>query len=262
MQLRRTLSVLGFMLALLATLGAVVGGPAHAADAERILKAMTDYVAAQKAISVGFDTDVEIITPQIQKLQFTSSGKLELARPDKVRVSRTGGYADVELVADGKTLTALARHAGLFAEVPATGNLDQLVQMLRSEYGVDMPGADLILSGSYEALMEDVIEAAHIGRGVVDGVECEHLAFRNTETDWQIWVEVGAKPIPRKYVITSKSVAAAPQYTLRITDWRTDVQFAPDAFAFKAPAGAKKVAVGELGHFDEIPAGQVSGGKQ
>jgi hypothetical protein len=107
-----------------------------------------------------------------------------------------------------------------------------------------------------------VIEAAHIGRGVVDGVECEHLAFRNRETDWQIWIEVGAKPIPRKYVITSKAVAAAPQYTLRIKDWRTDVQFSAEAFAFKAPAGAKKVELGDLGHVDEIPAGQISGGKQ
>ena len=71
-----------------------------------------------------------------------------------------------------------------------------------------------------------------IGKGVIDGVECDHLAFRNVETDWQIWIESGAKPIPRKYVITSKGIGEAPQYTLRIKDWKTDV--AADAFAFKA----------------------------
>ena len=51
-----------------------------------------------------------------------------------------------------------------------------------------------------------MIEAKHIGRGVIDGVECEHLAFRNQDVDWQLWVQVGAKPIPCKYVITSKAV--------------------------------------------------------
>lgn len=232
---------------------------ARAADAESILKSMTDYVSSQKTISLSFDADVEIITPEVQKLQFAASGKLEISRPDKVRVARAGGYADVELVADGKTVTVLARHANLFAQAPAAGTVDQLVDRLRADYGLDMPGADLLLTNSFEALTEDVIEAAHIGRGVVDGVECEHLAFRNRETDWQIWIEVGAKPIPRKYVITSKAVAAAPQYTLRIRDWKTDVSFAADAFAFKPPAGARQVQVSELGHIDEIPAGQISG---
>jgi len=62
--------------------------------------------------------------------------------------------------------------------------------------------------------MADVIESANIGKGVIDGIECDHLAFRNIDTDWQIWIEAGARPIPRKYVITSKAVAGAPQYTL------------------------------------------------
>ena len=52
----------------------------------------------------------------------------------------------------------------------------------------------------------------------MDGVVCDHLAFRNLDTDWQIWVESGERPLPRKYVITSKTVAAAPQYTLRLRD--------------------------------------------
>ena len=81
-------------------------------------------------------------------------------------------------------------------------------------------------------MMADVVEAAVIGKGVIDGVECDHLAFRNMETDWQIWIETGAKPIPRKYVITSKGIAEAPQYTLRIKDWKTDA-IADAAFAFK-----------------------------
>src|ERR1039458_8809958 len=29
-----------------------------------------------------------------------------------------------------------------------------------------------------------------------DGVECEHLAFRNNDVDWQIWIQLGSRPIP------------------------------------------------------------------
>ena len=119
-----------------------------------------------------------------------------------------------------------------------------------------MPGADLLLTRVYDELMADVIDAKHIGHGVVDGVECEHLAFRNPDLDWQLWVEIGPQPIPRKYVITNKAVTGAPQYTLRIKEWRTDVQVAADAFSFRAPADARKVEFMALREIDEIPPGQ------
>ena len=99
-----------------------------------------------------------------------------------------------------------------------------------------------------------------MGRGVVDGIECEHLAFRNPDTDWQLWVEIGERPIPRKYVITSKAVAQAPQYTLRIKEWRTDVKPEAGAFVFKAPDGTKQVALNAIGDIDEVPPGMTTAG--
>jgi len=231
-------------------------------DAAKILKAMSDYIGSQKSISAAFDSDIEIITPEIQKIQFTSSGQILLVRPDKLRASRTGGYADVELVFDGKTFTIFGKNLNAFAQLDAPGSTDQLIDRLRNEYSVEAPGADLLLSGVYEALMTDVLDAKHIGRGVIDGVECEHLAFRNQDTDWQLWVEVGPRPIPHKYVITSKTLAAAPQYTLRIKDWKTDVPTGADEFAFKPPTDAKKIEFKSLSDIDELPSGVVGGGKK
>src|SRR5436190_3250414 len=54
---------------------------AQAGDAERILKAMSDYLTSRKAMLVSFDSDIEVITPDLQKIQFASSGKLLLSRP-------------------------------------------------------------------------------------------------------------------------------------------------------------------------------------
>ena len=108
-----------------------------------------------------------------------------------------------------------------------------------------------------------MLDAKHIGQGVIDGIECDHLAFRNNDVDWQIWIEVGSRPIPRKYVITSKAVTSGPQYTLRIKEWKTDVQVPADTFAFKPPADAKKVDFGALsGGIDEVPPGVAPGGKK
>jgi hypothetical protein len=235
---------------------------AHAQEdgAKKILKAMSDYVGSQKSISATFDSDIEVITTSLQKIQFTNSGQLQMVRPNKLRATRAGGYSDVDLVFDGTTTSVLGRHNNIYTEINSPGSTDQLVDRLRDEFHVAIPGADLLLTNSYDRLMEDVLDAKHIGQGVIDGVECEHLAFRNTDTDWQIWVETGPRPIPRKYIITNKAVSSGPQYTLRIKNWTADGPATAEAFVFKAPAGAKKVDIKELQDIDEVPAGVVAGG--
>jgi hypothetical protein len=231
-------------------------------DALKILKSMSDYLAGQKTISLSYDSDIEVITSEIQKIQFASSGQVLLSRPDKLRATRTGGYADVDFVFDGKTASVLGKNMNAFIQLDAPGSVEQLVDKLRNDYSVALPGADLLAANAFEILSADVLHGDHIGRGVVGGFECEHLAFRNDDTDWQLWVQVGDTPIPRKYVITSKTEAGAPQYTFVIRDWKGDAQPAADAFAFKAPEGAKKLEPGALAGLDEVPPGLPKGEKK
>jgi hypothetical protein len=254
--------------ALMAAAGAIVlaaaaQSPARAEsgdDAMAILKSMSDYIDAQQSITVKYDSDIEVITPLLQKLQFSSSGGFLMDRPNKLHMTRHGGYADVDLYFDGKRATVYGNNLNVFAGQDLQGTIDQLFEKLR-DLGFDAPGADLLFSHSFEGMTADVIDARHIGRGVVDGIECEHLAFRDVDTDWQIWIEVGPKPIPHKYVITSKTMAGAPQYTLRISDWKSNTQPPADAFAFKPPAGAKQIDLKALSGTDEVPLGNVMGAK-
>ena len=74
-------------------------------------------------------------------------------------------------------------------------------------------------------------------------------------------MELGSRPVPRKYIITSKQVTGAPQYTLRIKEWK-DVSVASDAFDFKPPADAKRVEISALRDIDDVPAGQAVGAKK
>lgn len=254
-----------------AALGATAGlillaaaSTARANDPAKVLKSMTDYLGAQKTLSASFDSDIEIITPELQKIQFASSGLIKMSRPDKLRVRRTGGYADVELVYDGKAISVYGNNAKSYVQADAPGTVDQMVDAIQAKSGVAMPGTDLLLSNAFDEMMATTTEGRHIGLGVVDGVECEHLAFRGPETDWQIWIETGAKPVPRKYVITSKTLAGAPQYSLRIRDWKTDAFADAETFVFKPPAGATKVALdsGAMAEFDELLPGTPAGAKK
>jgi len=254
----------GFFAALVATLGVAVGGSARADEtaAKSMLKAMSDYLAAQTTISFAYDTNFEVVTNDHQKILLASSGTIGLNRPDKIRATRHGGFANVEMVFDGKTVTLLGKDANLFTQTDIPGSLDHLVDELRYEYGRPVPGADLLLSNVYEELMDGVSDVKDLGSGVIGGVECDHLAFRTKEVDWQIWIAQGENPYPCRYVITSKEVDQAPQYSIQIRDWKAGAEVGSDDFAFQAPAGARKVDLNELTDIDELPAQFAPGGGQ
>src|SRR5437762_140440 len=226
---------------------------ADATDAKNLLKAMSDYLAAQKAISFDYDVNLELVSTQQQKIALASSGSLILNRPDKVHLTRTGGFANAEMVFDGKTLTLLGKNTNLYTQVEAPGTIDQLVDVLRDKYHRPVPAADLLMSDPYKELMPLVTDVKDLGSGVIHGIECDHLAFRTKEVDWQIWIAQGARPYPCRYLITSKKVTGWPQYTLDITAWKAGAEVASDGFKMEIPPGAKKLMPGEVPDLDEIP---------
>src|SRR5262245_54076246 len=100
---------------------------ADEAQARGLVKAMSDYLAAQKEISLDYDSLLEIVTVDNQKLGLASSGTITLTRPDKLRMTGAGGFANIELVFDSKIVTLLGKNANLYAQVELPGTIDNLV---------------------------------------------------------------------------------------------------------------------------------------
>lgn len=241
---------------LMAGLGAPSGAHADEADAKRLLKAMSDYLAAQKTLSLGYDANFEVVTKDHQKLLLADSGTLDLRRPDKLRATRSAGFVNVETVFDGKTLTILGKDTNVYVQIEAPGTIEQVVDELRDKFHKPLPGADLLLPNAYAVLMAEVTDVKDLGSGVIGGTECDHLAFRTKELDWQIWIAQGNRPYPCRYVITSKHVDQAPQYSIQIRDWKTGDEVAADDFSFKAPLDAQKMDAKDLKNMkgaDELP---------
>jgi hypothetical protein len=226
---------------------------ADEAQAKSAVKAMSDYLAGQKTISFEYDSTLEIVTKQGQKLGIASSGTVTLSRPDKIRATRTGGFADVELVFDGKTATLIGKHANAYAQADVPGTIDHLVDELRDKFHRPLPAADLLMSDPYGQLMPQVQDTKDLGSGVIHGVECDHFAFRAKDVDWQIWIAPGDRPYPCRYVITSTKVAGAPQYTIDVRSWKAGTDVASDEFKATVPKDAKKMEAANIPDFDELP---------
>ncbi|KKX61955.1 MULTISPECIES: DUF2092 domain-containing protein [Pseudomonas] len=247
------------VLALIIGLSTATAAQADEAYAKTLLKKMSDYMSAQKNISFNYDTILEVVTKDKQRLALAGSGTLALTRPDKLRSTRASGFADLEMVFDGKTLTLLGKGKNIYTQVEVPGTLDDLFDTLRDKYNRPLPGADLLMSNPQDQLMAGVTDIKDLGSGVIGGTECDHLAFRKKEVDWQIWIAQGDKPYPCRYSITSKTIAGSPQYSIQLSDFKSGDAAPADDFAFNNSSNAQKIDLKDLPNAEDLPGNFVRG---
>jgi hypothetical protein len=244
---RRGLRQLALAASLAAGLG-LAAGTALAEDginpyADEILRAMSDYMGGTKSLSFEADVSNEVITVEGQKLQFNSHATVELERPSHFRIKRTGRFADVALSYDGAEMSLYGKELNAHIQKPLAGTIDDALREFERSTGLPLPGVDLLLLNSYAALTGEVTSSGYYGTDWIDGVECHHLAFRTPKIDFQVWVEAGEHPLPRKYVITTKWTTGAPQYSVQLRNWNTQPQFGSERFQFVPPEGSLKIDV-------------------
>lgn len=212
--------------------------PAFDPESDRILKSMSDFIAATPAFTVSTETSLEVVTRDGEKLQFLTPVSASVRRPDRLFSKRDGDLVDQRFYYDGKSLTLFNPAQNVFATVPAPPTLDAALDYARDELDIVAPAGDLIGTNAYAALTEDMYESRYLGMSTVAGQRCHHLAFRGNEVDFQIWVEDGKRPLPWRFVITSKKVAGAPQFTTQIVAWDLKPRLRDKDFEFTAPKGA------------------------
>ena len=231
--------------ALLLTVAAPLAALAQPAgidpEATKLLKASTDFLARQQRFSVETRNTLEVVLTSGQKIQFDHAARMWLHRPNKLRADRTGDLVEQSFHYDGKSLTLSNPGEKYYATVAAPGTLEEMLDMARTKLDIVAPAGDLVYKNAYDILMTDVTQGFVVGKGVVEGARCDHLAFRAPHVDLQIWIQEGKEPLPRKLVITTRDVANAPQFSVVMTKWNLKPTFTPQTFSFRPPSGAKQV---------------------
>jgi hypothetical protein len=207
----------------------------------RILKTSTDFLAAQPRFVVDTRIALEVVLFSGQKIEFNHTGRQSVQRPDRLRAERSGDLAEQLFVYDGATLTLFNPAENVYATTPVPATLEAMLDYARTTLDLVAPAGDLVYKNAYEILTDGLISGFIVGKGVIDGVRCDHLAFRGPVTDWQIWIQEGAQPLPRKLQITTRDVFNAPQFSVTMTRWDLQPRFDDQTFRFTPPAGAKRI---------------------
>jgi len=220
--------------------------PAIEPEAMAALNAMGAYLRTLKAFQVRAATTTEDVLDDGEKIQFAGVTDLLAQAPNRLRAEVVSDRQERMYLYDGKTFTLFAKRVGYYATVPAPPTTVELVDRLDEKYGIEVPLVDLFRWGGARSSAAEIKSATDIGPSVVEGTTCEHYAFRQPGLDWQIWIQQGDYPLPRKLVLTTLTDEARPQHTTVYT-WNVTPSFNDAAFTFDPPSDAKKIVFAEVG---------------
>jgi hypothetical protein len=204
------------------------------------LERMGAYLRGLKAFEVRAQTATEEVLDDGMKVTFSGIVNLVAATPNRLRVEVASDRQERLYLYDGRAFTLFARRVNYYATVPAPPTITELANDLEDKYDIEIPLVDLFRWGGPRATTSHITVATDLGPSVVDGTTCEHYAFRQPGLDWQLWVQLGEYPLPRKLVLTTMTDEARPQHG-SVYAWNLAPSFGDSAFTFAPPEGARKI---------------------
>lgn len=206
---------------------------------------MSEYLRSLDKFTVHAHVNIDEVLASGQKVQLTRSVEVNADPPSSLRAKSSTMYSEREFYFDGKTFTLYTPKLGFYASFDAPGTIGEVLAKAQDEFDVEMPLADLFYWGTDTDGVAAIDEAMIVGIDQIDGVSCNHFAFRQKEIDWQICIQRGDTPLPLKVVITSKQEAAQPQH-VSVLKWDTAPSLSGQNYTFAPRDGDSKIKFGKV----------------
>jgi hypothetical protein len=242
----RTLLLSAMLLSLSAPLAAQDAPPAKpaevttvSAEAQAVIDRMTSYMKGLKSYSIeSWSTRDEVVNFGY-KLQHNEHSNTTIQLPNRLRAEIDGDVRNRSFVYDGSKLVMYSPDDEVYVKTDAPDTVGKLVAGA-IDSGIEMPMLDMLYQSYKGGITADARGGVLVGETKIDGVNCDHLAFRSPSYDWQIWVEQGARPLPKKLVITTRFEVGDPQYQL-LMRWNLQPKIEKSTFEFTPPEGVTQI---------------------
>lgn len=209
--------------------------------ADEILKRMSALLATAPRFALEAEETFDEVSDNAPRLQLTNVRRIAIERPARLAADATGDTLNRATWYDGKTISVLDKSKNHYVTLEAPTTIDATLDAVSDDYGIVIPVSDLLYSDVYATLTEGVLYGEYQGLHQAAGTLCHHLAFSQEAIDWQIWIDAGDQPLPRKLVITYVDEPGAPQYTAVIRRITLDPKLPDGLFAFTPPEGAERI---------------------
>jgi hypothetical protein len=213
---------------------------------------MGEELVALQQFSVRLDATIEHVMDSGQKLEFGGTAVYRVRRPNRLRVDTDTDTGQSAYFYDGATLTLSTPSKGFYGVANAKPTIRDTIEWAEDTYGLEVPLADLFDWGTERAPIDEIEVGFFVGSSRVEGVNCDHYAFRTAEVDWEVWIEAGSRPLPRKFTIIDRTQEDLPRFAATLT-WSTEENFEDAIFTFSPPADALQIPLAPLTEMARLP---------
>jgi hypothetical protein len=215
-------------------------------EAVQALERMSAYLGTLSSFEIKGDTSLDLVTAEGQRLQIGGTSHYKVRRPNGFQIDVTSDVMDRRYFFDGKEFTIYSPKLGFYATTAAPATIRETLDVIREKRGITLPIEDLFRwSDPQDKRAAKLTSGFSVGTAMIDGAATDHYAFREGMHDWEIWIQQGSKPLPRKLVIVDRSDPAYPTYEARLT-WNVNTTLAASEFTFKPGPGAKAIKMASL----------------
>ena len=210
-------------------------------QAKAELKEMSDVLAAAKTMHFNVRNLVPMKDSDGNWITLVGGGSATREGRDKLHIETGGNLFPFRLFFDGKTVTAFAPQANVYAQKDAPGTIDEALERAAKNGEAAFVFADLVSADPYASMTKGLRSARIVGTSTVDGVETRHVAVHGQQLDWEIWI--GTKDhLPRMVTLTdiSERPGSRPRRCCSRTGSSTSPS-RPTRSSFRAPADATEV---------------------
>jgi len=210
-------------------------------NAVEALKKMSNYLRSANTLAITSEGSLDVVTGDGQRLQLDGTTEYKVRRPGFV-IDYNSDIKSRRFIYDGKSFTVYSPKLGYYATVAAPATNREVLDTIYNKFGISLPLEDLFRWG--EGASADRIKALKsaydVGTATIDGAPTDHYAFRETGVDWEVWIQQGDQPVPRKLVIVDRTDPSRPTFIARLS-WKVNPAFTDSDFAFVPDANAKRI---------------------
>ena len=208
-----------------------------------LMRRMSDRLAQVSALALEAEEVYDNVPADRPRTQLASLRRVALRRPDRLVTDTSGDAYNRALWYDGKTVSSLDREQNVWTSGAVPPTVDGALDWVFGQTGTVVPLADFLYADVYDRMMSEVQRGVYLGVHEAAGVPCHHLSFEQATIDWQLWIDAGPDPLPRKLVIAYKTEDEVPQYSVTIRKWNVKADLPDALFRFMPPSGARRIEI-------------------
>lgn len=204
------------------------------------LKKMSQYLMSLNTVQIETAGSIDMVTEDGQRIQMDGTTTYKVKRPG-FSIHFVSDVKSRDFYYDGRQFTLSAPSLGYYATVPAPATNREVLDAIYDKYGIRLPLEDLFRWNDIGNERAKAFKSATVfGPATIDGVKTTHYVFREPEVDWEVWIQDGAQPLPKKLSIVDRTDPAHPTFTTRLS-WTVNPTFTDSDFTFTPAADAKKI---------------------